>query len=699
MDPRAEQAVLAALRGAVDGGPGAPDDLAVRRREFFARRVPPVAGRARGPVRRAVEIVTDRWGIPHVFAENAWDLFLAFGFAVARERLWQLDYRRRAAAGTLAEVLGRGALRRDVEARTLDFRGIAAQEWARQSGEAREALEAYAAGVNLAREQCLAQGALPVEFALLEYEPAPWHPLDSLTIARASVWQFSGRIEGIVLAEAARRYLPPHLAELFLAVEAPEQVIAAEPVSPGADPAGAGSGPGPARPRPRRSPPSRGRRTASPAATSLPPGRPAPGGEAGAGQRWARPLHAAVQPVRGPPLRRGVRRDRHRPAGAAGAAERAQPARRLGQHQQRLLRARPVRGDGRAPGPRALPGRRRLAPLRHPAGDDPRAGGGGPPAGGARHGARAGGQPPASPASIRRAIRRSACAGWASRPRTPSAWRSTCCGPASAEAYRAIQARHALAASNPGFADVDGHFGYQMRGRVPLRGRVTGGYRHAGAAQDEWQGFVPFEHLPAERDPARGWTGSANNRPAPDGYPVPLYGSYADGYRMRRIRALLDGARELGADDLGRMQYDTFSGRAADVCPHLVALLEARPAGHRRRNGGRAGGAGRAAALGLPLRRRPHRGLACSRRSGWPGRAAWPGPASRPTWRGRRRRAAPTRRTASSPRATAPPGASRGSPWGRRRRRSKPPSRRAWPGCPGGWGRTRRGGPGGRCTR
>src|SRR4029434_4523303 len=98
------------------------------------------------------------------------------GFAVGRERLWQLDYRRRFASGTLAEVLGRTALRSDLEARTLDFRGLAAQEWGRQTGHAREPVEASAAGVTLAREQCLAQGVLPVEFALLDYEPEPWHP-------------------------------------------------------------------------------------------------------------------------------------------------------------------------------------------------------------------------------------------------------------------------------------------------------------------------------------------------------------------------------------------------------------------------------------------------------------------------------------------------------------------------------------------
>src|SRR5947209_18626717 len=136
MATQQEQKVLALLRG----DPGTAGDLAEARREFFAERVPPVEGHVRGPMRARVEIVTDRWGTPHVFAGNAWDLFLAFGFAVARERLWQLDYRRRAASGRLAEILGREALSRDVEARTLDFRGIARQEWERTEGEAREAL-------------------------------------------------------------------------------------------------------------------------------------------------------------------------------------------------------------------------------------------------------------------------------------------------------------------------------------------------------------------------------------------------------------------------------------------------------------------------------------------------------------------------------------------------------------------------------
>src|SRR5262249_30234487 len=144
--------------------------------------------------------------------------------------------------------------------------------------------------------------------------------------------------------------------------------------------------------------------------------------------------------------------------------------------------------------------------------------------------------------------------------------------------------------SNPGFADVDGHIGYQMRGHVPLRGRATRGYRTAGEPSDEWRGFIPFEQLPADRDPARGWTGSAHNRPPPDRHPPPLHRASPDGYRMRRIRLLLDGTRGLTADDLSRMQNDTFSGRAAELCPTLVALLS--EVGSPRRHGEHGGDEG-----------------------------------------------------------------------------------------------------------
>ena len=69
-----------------------------------------------------VEIVTDRWGISHIYAENEHDLFFAQGYAAARDRLFQFEVWRRRATGTVAEILGRRELTRDIGARLHRFR-------------------------------------------------------------------------------------------------------------------------------------------------------------------------------------------------------------------------------------------------------------------------------------------------------------------------------------------------------------------------------------------------------------------------------------------------------------------------------------------------------------------------------------------------------------------------------------------------
>ena len=59
------------------------------------------------------EILRDKWGIPHIYAERDEDLFFGYGYAMAQDRLWQLDYLRRKAMGRLSEVLGPSALETD----------------------------------------------------------------------------------------------------------------------------------------------------------------------------------------------------------------------------------------------------------------------------------------------------------------------------------------------------------------------------------------------------------------------------------------------------------------------------------------------------------------------------------------------------------------------------------------------------------
>ena len=82
---------------------------------FILRRgLPHTAGqvRLRG-LNGSVEILRDRWGVPHVFAGDVHDLYFAQGFCHAQDRLWQMEFNRRLASGRLSEVLGSRALEVD----------------------------------------------------------------------------------------------------------------------------------------------------------------------------------------------------------------------------------------------------------------------------------------------------------------------------------------------------------------------------------------------------------------------------------------------------------------------------------------------------------------------------------------------------------------------------------------------------------
>lgn len=70
-----------------------------------------------------VEILRDKWGVPHIYAKNTDDLFYAQGWITAKDRLFQIDLWRRTGTGKLAEVLGPSAVGRDKMARLVRYRG------------------------------------------------------------------------------------------------------------------------------------------------------------------------------------------------------------------------------------------------------------------------------------------------------------------------------------------------------------------------------------------------------------------------------------------------------------------------------------------------------------------------------------------------------------------------------------------------
>ena len=154
-----------------------------------------------------VEILRDRWGIPHIYAASADDLWFAQGVSHAQDRLWQMELSRRVAQGRLAELFGPQGLEADRLSRTIGFLRSAARELETLSPQTAAALQRYTEGVN-ATIAHIGQ-RLPAEFTLLRFTPAAWTPLDSLACARVFAWSLSGNWESELLRTALLSQLGP----------------------------------------------------------------------------------------------------------------------------------------------------------------------------------------------------------------------------------------------------------------------------------------------------------------------------------------------------------------------------------------------------------------------------------------------------------------------------------------------------------
>ena len=159
-----------------------------------------------------VEILRDRWGISHIYAQNESDLFFAQGYNVARDRLFQLELWRRQATGTLSEVLGRKALKRDIGTRLFLFRGDLKQElnWYHPHGET--IINAFVNGINAYVDETNSNpNLLSPEFKMLGIKPGKWTPAVVIT-------RFNGLLANVTqeltLAQAVRVLGPDRVKDL-----------------------------------------------------------------------------------------------------------------------------------------------------------------------------------------------------------------------------------------------------------------------------------------------------------------------------------------------------------------------------------------------------------------------------------------------------------------------------------------------------
>jgi penicillin G amidase len=133
-------------------------------------------------LRSVVDVLRDRWGVAHIYAANAHDLFFAQGVVAAQDRLFQMELWKRAGQGRLSEILGPSALQRDVNARALQYRGDMEAEYASYSPDAKAILTAFTDGINayIATLGVRGGSAMPLEFQLAGFAPDRWRPQDCL---------------------------------------------------------------------------------------------------------------------------------------------------------------------------------------------------------------------------------------------------------------------------------------------------------------------------------------------------------------------------------------------------------------------------------------------------------------------------------------------------------------------------------------
>ncbi len=499
-----------------------------------------------------VEILRDRAGVPHVFADATSDLYFGLGVAMAEDRLWQMDRLRRRALGRQAEILGAAYLASDIAHRTIDLPAIAAREAEAMDPASRAIAEALVAGIN--RQIALAETSLPVEFLVLDYTPEPFTLVDLVAIARGIWWSLNGRIDRIAAAETARLLPDAALRTLFLTPEGSEHLIL----------------------------PDGGDRPPHPAGTD----------DATGSNNWA------LGPERtgtGAPILCG---DPHQPFwvpsswyefglhgpedDAAGAGHPGLPGMWWGSNgtlawsitnnaasTRDLYReevdphdvSRYREGDGwrnfetreesiavRGAAPHALAVRETVRGPIINALIPPVTEGGDPPLSlrwvGAEHidDFRA-------MIGVHRAQDR--------------------------DGIRAALRDWSIAVFNFVYADRSGNVGYQMAGRVPIRGRVTGGFRDASNPADAWRGAIPYDALPQSFNPARGYVASANQRVVPPNFPVPIYGAYSQGHRGARIDLAFAPPGNLDRAANIAFQNDVKNMRAVGLVPHILRHLAA----------------------------------------------------------------------------------------------------------------------------
>lgn len=134
-----------------------------------------------------VTILRDAHGIPHIYAKNEIDLYQSVGFTLAQDRLWQMDLLRRVTQGRLSEILGKEQIQTDLLMRALRIQAKSEKVLETLQPDIKKALNSFTDGMN----HYIKNYPLPTEFKILGYKPELWEPAHSLNLIGYMAWDLT----------------------------------------------------------------------------------------------------------------------------------------------------------------------------------------------------------------------------------------------------------------------------------------------------------------------------------------------------------------------------------------------------------------------------------------------------------------------------------------------------------------------------
>lgn len=124
------------------------------------------------------------------------------------------------------------------------------------------------------------------------------------------------------------------------------------------------------------------------------------------------------------------------------------------------------------------------------------------------------------------------------------------------------------------YGDVQGNIGYYGAGKVPIRKKGSGLFPVPGwTGEYDWEGYIPFEEMPHLYNPEGGMIVTANAEPIGKEYPYPMPGIYAPEYRTKRIKDLIEAKDKLDLDDFAEIQFDRKSYLAPVFLKYLIPVI------------------------------------------------------------------------------------------------------------------------------